>query len=238
MIWISGPPRSGTTMLNIIVSGQEYLHECTIVTEFIRLYSICRNDPDPRYKVYMGSGHELMSNFREILKTSLRRLADTAVLKDPNLCLYLREWQEFFPRDRMIVAIRDPRDVVASMLAVLRKSKPLAEVHQAIGVVAPHFFEIEKVAESIENLLVVRYEDIVSKEEDTLNVLREFTGRELTFVPGLEDRFDQQNPFHTELFGCELSKKQIGSFRYRLTKDEIETVERLFWNILAKRFKF
>ena len=224
-------------MLNVIMSGQNYFPECTIVTEFLRLYSVCKNDPDPRYKVYMGSGHELKSNFAEILNSSVRRLADTIILKDPNLCLYIPEWQEFFPRDRMVLTIRDPRDVVASMLAVLRKTNPRADVRQAIDIVAPHFFEIEKVAGGIDNLLVVRYEDIVRKRGNTLDLLRTFTERELNLMPDLEDRFDKQNPFHTDLFGRTLSEERIGAFREALTEDEIETVWSIFCGIIDRRFR-
>src|SRR5579871_6045341 len=182
MLWISGPPRSGTTMMNLILSGPDYAPECTIVTEFIRLYSICKNDPDPRYQMYMGSGAVLRSSFVETLKIATRQLPDTAVLKDPNICLYTNEWRDLFPQDRMVVVIRDPRDVVSSMLTVLRRKNPNADVSSAIEAVAPHFFQIEKCAVGVRDIFVIRYEDVVLGAKQALTALTSFVGHELALT--------------------------------------------------------
>ena len=137
MLWISGPPRSGTTMLNFMLAGRRYLPECTIITRFIDLYALCKNESDPRYKTFMGEGAALKRDFENIINTSLRDTPKDAVLKDPYLCLYFQEWRDLFPNEPMIVIIRNPLDAVTSMLGVLRRTNANAEVTRAIDPKAP-----------------------------------------------------------------------------------------------------
>ena len=195
MIWISGPPRSGTTMLNLMISGDKYLPECTIITEFLRLYSLCKNDPDPRYKTFMGGDGVLEKTFAEILKFAMRGVAKDAVLKDPNLCLYLPEWQEFFPQDRMVIIIRDPRDAVGSMLAVLRRTNADATVRQAIDVVAPHFFQIEKTFGVTDNVLTFDMRTLSIKTQESWRHCRNLSDMTCLFRSVINENLTRRIPF-------------------------------------------
>lgn len=237
MIWISGPPRSGTTMLNLMLSGRSYLPECTALTEFIRLYSLWKSDSDPRYKTFMGECKALTCSFSDIMSVCLRRMPNTAILKDPNLCLYIREWGELFPDDRMVIIIRDPRDVVSSMLTVLRKTNPSADVNQAIDVVAPHFFQIEKDVEAANNILVVRYEDVALGRQDVLNSVKSFTGVTLSSNYESAYEFDRDDSFITGLFGKPVSDERIGVHKALLNESELNRVYEIFCGIIDRRFK-
>ena len=224
-------------MLTLMLSGRSYLPECTALTEFIRLYSLWKIDKDPRYKTFMGEGKALTGNFSDIISVCLRHLPNTAILKDPNLCLYIREWRELFPHDRMIIIIRDPRDVVSSMLTVLRRTNPSADVNQAIDVVAPHFFQIEKDVETANNIVVVRYEDVALGRQDVLTFVRSFTGVNLSTNYESAYEFDRNDSFITRLFGKPVSDERIGAHKALLNESELNKVCEIFCGIIERRFK-
>lgn len=236
MIWISGPPRSGTTMLNFIVAGDEYLPECTIITELVRLYSVCMNDDDQRFKTFMGEGDELKKKFSAILRTALSGIPENAVLKDPNICLYLSAWRELFPADRMIIIIRDPRDTVSSMLQVLRKTNQKATVRQAIEVVAPHYFEVDRAALRTEKLIMVRYEDVSSLDTGTMRLLSEFVNRQLSTAREITYNFNSNDPFYSPLYGKPVVNEQVGSYKTRLTQAETREIMDVFSGIISRFF--
>ena len=238
MIWISGPPRSGTTMVNVLIAGEAYLPECTIVTQLIKLYAISKTDSDPRFRAFMGEGDSLTQNFRDLIDVSLRGLPDDAVLKDPYLTLHLKEWRDLFRDDRMIVVVRDPRDVVGSMLTVLRKEKPRANVAEAVDFIAPFYSEIDKVRRTaMPNLLFFRYEDLVGRAPDEVRKLGEFVGRDLSVSEedfsrrqSLSQRYVQ--PLPLEFYGRPVTDERIGAYADVLTDAEIKVVADRFADAL------
>jgi hypothetical protein len=230
MIWISGPPRSGTTMLNLMISGDAYLPECTIVTQLIKLYAISKNAKDSRFRVFMGDGPDLTRNFRDLVAVSLRSVPRDAVLKDPYLTMHLREWRDLFQDERMIVMLRDPRDVVSSMLVVLRKTERRAKVEEAVDFIAPFYAEIEKVhRRPIADILFVRYEDIVAHAPAEMSKLSQFVGRELRASPSgaslkRADFMDASNPYHSDLSGRAVTDERIGAYATTMTEEEVKLV--------------
>lgn len=223
-------------MLNFAIAGDRYLPECTIITEFVRLYSVCVNDTDRRFKAFFGERAAAKEKFSAILKTALSGTPDDAVLKDPNLCLYLNEWRELFPNDRAVIIIRDPRDVVSSMLQVLRKTNPGAKVRQAIDAVAPHFFEIDRADLQTDKILTVRYEDIVSSKRGTINVLSGFLGRPLSTMHQSSYKFDQSDPFFSNLYGKPVVSERIGCYKTQLTQVELREVVNVYSGIISRYF--
>ncbi len=236
MLWISGPPRSGTTMLNVMLSGDGYLPECSIITEFVKLYHTCKYDNDQRYKTFLGENNQLKENFSAILNISLKETPKYAVLKDPNLCLYLDDWRELFPDDRMVMIVRDPRDVVGSMLQVLRRTKPRASVRKAMRAVAPHLLAIGRASQTDDKLLIVRYEDVVAQKHETISLLSKFTGIDLAQRRESAYQFDNANPFYSELYGKRVTDERVGAYAAQLSTAEECAVLYRFSDFLDRYF--
>jgi hypothetical protein len=218
-------------MVNVLIAGESYLPECTVVTQLIKLYAISKTDSDPRFRAFMGEGDDLAKNFRDMIDVSLRRLPHDAVLKDPYLTLNLKDWRDLFKEDRMIVVVRDPRDVVSSMLTVLRKERAKANVAEAVDFIAPFYSEIEKIRRTaMPNLLFVRYEDLVGRAPDAMKKLSDFVGRDLN-VSGEESSVDSpylkdtSNPYHSKLYGRPVTDERIGAYADTLTEGELKVVQ-------------
>ena len=70
--------------------------------------------------------------------------ADILVLKDPGLALYLDEIESLFPPYKLIVLVRDPRDVIASMKNVSIKKEESFDIKKTADEIFIYYFKIGK----------------------------------------------------------------------------------------------
>jgi len=91
-------------------------------------------------------------------------------------------------------------------------------------------------------VLVVRYEDLVTRAAKPVEKLRQFPGRELQglsdsrpidtpYLPG------QSDPFYSPLYGRPLTDRRIGVHRDLLTRYELDVVSEAFGDVVERRFK-
>ncbi|MFV9644285.1 MAG: sulfotransferase [Desulfobacterales bacterium] len=135
LIVICGHPRSGTTWLNreLFKSPNffSFLLECTLITQQIELYSRTLHYCElQRFHAYFSNQQNLLYYYRinitklvdQVAILNKRTNYSTLVLKDPYLCLYLNDIKDV-PPHKLIILIRDLRDVLASMkIATLKKT--------------------------------------------------------------------------------------------------------------------
>jgi hypothetical protein len=154
LIFVTGPQRAGTTLLaGLLTGGETYplLPECTHIRNALANHRTIRNDTAPdRARAYLGDGislyrdliHGMVTNAIEYAKTPPRRFL---VLKDPKLAPLLADIPLSFDNTlRSFAIVRDPRDVVASMVDVIRRKGDAGEkvCSQAIKSAERQFDEV------------------------------------------------------------------------------------------------
>jgi hypothetical protein len=135
LVFIVGCPRSGTTWVQRLLSCHPQMHtgqESNLFSDFVGLpLRKWRNGLALRERGGVGLAcYFTECEFRDLLQGFMRTLLqrmleplgpeDFFVDKTPGHALFLREITDLLPACRIIHVLRDPRDVVASLLAASR----------------------------------------------------------------------------------------------------------------------
>lgn len=252
LILISGPPRSGTTWLNReLCVGREmfpFLPECSLITQQIELYSRTINYCDAhRFAAYFADEEGARIYYRE----NVGRLIDmaarlnrgpemtTLVLKDPGLSLYLKEAKAVFPPHKLVLLMRDPRDVMASLKRVVHRKQVAWDMEAEATQLFDYYFHIGNYQQQADqDTLLVRYEDLVSGNVDALQqfLLRPVLQNEMKIseVAAMQNKIDKSDPFFSEMFLEPTTQSKIGSYREILSKKEIEHMEAVYAGVLQR----
>ena len=255
-LFIVGPPRSGTTLLNSLLSGDLFLPECSFVSNLFKMFDeIFKYSDEERFHYYVNNLNNLVKIFEkpiyDLLYTSSKIIntnsVDLLVYKDPMLTNYIQYFDLFFGDTyKIIFCVRDPRDTVASMFKVNQKqhqnSDNRALFTQSINFVFPFYkkiFDIDQELEvvNLKKLVFIRYEDIVSNEKTQISRLETFIKHKLDFSTENEivsSRLDRTSPFYSENYGRSVTTKPIGKFRTILNRAQIKEIETQFTYYLDK----
>lgn len=245
LIVICGPPRSGTTWLCRELcnapGAYPFLPECTFLTQQIDLYHRTLHYGDrQRIQAYFGTD----GNLRDFFRANVARLIEQAarfnrrnhdrilVLKDPNLSLYLPDIKNLLPSHKLIIIVRDPRDVLASMKNVALRGTLRWNAKATAEQLMNYYYQISSYQQhaSISSILV-RYEDLVSGQVTALRDFLQFpvleAGSISSSVPDIGSKLDSSDPFFSELYLQPTTREKIGSFASILTRGEISEFERV-----------
>jgi hypothetical protein len=261
IVWIFGAGRTGSTWL---ASMMAELDDCVMWHEPLvgELFGYL-------YYVRAWEGHYSNKNFilgrhRETWLNSIRsfvlaganaRFPEVAdggylVVKEPNGSIGAPLLMEALPESRMILLVRDPRDVAASVLDAVREGgwfyerRGKGQDAETFAAGNPHpFFREEsgafaqslgKAKEAYEahegRKALVRYEDL---REDTLGTMKRMYSRlevpvdEERLVLAAEKHSWENIPEEERGKGKFLRKGTPGSWKEDLTPEQAETVERL-----------
>lgn len=245
LIVICGPPRSGTTWLCRELCNSQgtypFLPECTFLTQQIDLYHRTFHYGDrQRIRAYFDTDQNLQDFFR----TNVARLIDQAarfnrrnhdsilVLKDPNLSLYLPDIKDLLPPHKLIITMRDPRDVLASMKNVALRGKQCWNAKATAEQLMNYYYQISNYQQHAGmNSILVRYEDLVSGQMAALQDFLQIPALEArssgSSVSGVEGKLDSSDPFFSELYLQPTTQERVGSFASILTAREIREFERM-----------
>lgn len=246
LVFVTGPARSGTTLLNrILCSGNNHIQfpECTIITTIIKTMVRHNSATPDRFQAYFGSEDTKLQIYRTHIDNVISNLLRDQphkfglVLKDPDIALYFNEYRALFPEAYFVFIVRDPRDVVASRKdVVLRKNLEFTLDH-VLETVKVDFNRMAARHRSLINdpqVAFVRYEDLVHSTEASIKYLENFVGttlsRELNGQSNSKD-----NPFSTPISTSgRVSEDSAGSFQSRLTEAERDIAQ----NALAYQIRF
>jgi hypothetical protein len=198
-------------------------------------------DVDDLRSYYGPFAEEFLARTRERYDTT------NLVLKEPHLTQHFPDVAELIDDARFILIVRDPRDVVASMLEVgeriKSKGRPSPFGTDDAEKLGNHFksfyaASVNCTAPGFEDrCLYVKYERLVGEPTAEIERLRKFTGLSLTELdPGASWResdggedamLNYYDGWATTLFGKEFSPKSVGRFRRVLTDRQIKQVERV-----------
>jgi hypothetical protein len=198
LVFVVGCPRSGTTWVQRLLSCHPQVRtgqESNLFSDFIgyqlrkwRIGLGLRERGGVGLACYFTEA-EIIDVLRGFMRTLLQRMLEPLgegqffVEKTPAHALYLGEIAEFLPKSRIIHVLRDPRDVVASLLAARRtwasesswapeRAREAAQLWVRI-VNSVSRFSRKSISEQ---LLELRYESLYDAPLQALTGLRDFVG--------------------------------------------------------------
>ena len=200
MVFVVGCARSGTTWVQRLLASHPLMRtgqESNIFSDFVGLpMRKWRRGLALRERGGVGlacyfTECEIFGLLHDFMLTVLQRVLEPVgageffVDKTPGHAMFLREIVEFLPKSRIIHVIRDPRDVVASLLAASRTwAKESAWAPDHARDAAERWVRIVDTVRSFrkrakpEQFLELRYETLHRAPLESLAEVRDFIGLE------------------------------------------------------------
>lgn len=245
LVFCVGAPRSGTTLLNsLLCEGKEsypMLPECTVVSQLVQHFeSIRKRSDQSRFDAYFGSEEALTRIYRNcieaIISNAISRLPDHRkylVLKDPELTLLLDCLPDLFgSKIKVVYIIRDPRDVIASMLVVHSKAGRDIQFDEVVSNIFNYYYVASNsaISQRTESFHVVKYERLVSLDPQVFVRLRDFLGFEIGEggYGRVAFSFDRSDPTYSEHFGRPITQEPIGKHSSMLSPDQTQKIQYVF----------
>ena len=197
LIFIGGYARSGTTLMRAIldvhpnVSCGPETKILPAITKFIRDYTKLRKYELKEAGINVSTIDSALSMFLyHILENHIRN-AERLCAKDPDILYYMEYLHQLFPKAKFVYMVRDARAVAYSMVNKVEKVKTFAKMIAYIktwnSLNTNFFFQCDNVGEKA--CMVVRYEDLILKTNETLRNVTQFLGVSWT------DDFMRHNEF-------------------------------------------
>ena len=170
-------------------------------------------------------------------------------LKNPELVHYFPDLSELVEGAKFFLTVRDPRATIVSMREVAKKQRnkgiesTLTKMNDDARRLSQYYrsyysrFLRGDFNRLQSNTFLVRYEDLVTQTGQVVDQIRQFTGLALAdYNPGVEwqrsaEDYDESRcdpdraPWTTELYGKGVSDSQVGSYRDRLSAEDIAIIE-------------
>lgn len=258
-LFVGGSQRSGTSITQQLLcqlpDANPYLYESSFLRELVQCYANARDNFGLSHASYF-EGIQNLRDFcsgvvRAFLQQTETRLGNpgTLILKEPHLTQFWPYLFELVPEAVFLLVVRDPRDVVASMIRVGQKQEqsgqPAFFSNRDMPALCRHFLSFYqpclefRSAEFRKRLGIVLYEDLVQDTRSALRDISLFTETDFEQIDieapldtGLVRQADTAAsahfaPWMTALSGQNVSRKSVGGFHETLSDSEVATVETL-----------
>jgi hypothetical protein len=217
------------------------LPECTFITQLIRHYhDIVKYGDAQRFEAYARTPELLAQVFALTIHEMTRTAAShfdqlqfaNLILKDPELTIYLDLIPTFFDADSKVVCVvRDPRDVIASLLKVYKEKNEQVDEAAQIAYVFNYYWIAHQSSQAKNgNLHVVRYERIVEKDEEEFFRLERYLGYSIgrTGFGKVFFDFDRTSATHSENYGRPIVSNPTSKAATSLSKAFVKKIECAF----------
>ncbi|MEK9968674.1 MAG: sulfotransferase [Ferrovibrio sp.] len=246
--FVVGGPRTGTTILHALVctdeSVNDYIAECSYFTALIKPFLSGWTQFDVHTNAYFPGGRQEFATYHsQLLRSVLHDIWQQVgcpkklALKDPLLSGHIGTLAQLVPETKYVLSIRDPRDVVASRITVMRKENAKAEIgDQDIARICQEFnncyVALVKSGELFRGrAILVPYEGL-SRSGD-LTAVEAFMG--IACHPDRVWKSDHtdvnaahgKSAWHTEQYGKPLNPDSIGNYARQLTTQQIDLVNKM-----------
>jgi hypothetical protein len=267
IVWMFGTGRTGSTWLASMMEGLENCavwHEPLVGELFGHLYYVRANERHRRNKHFiLGRDRQAwLASVKEfVLAGASARFPEISggghlVVKEPNGSIGAPLLMEALPESRMIFLVRDPRDVVASVVDANKKGSwvserrggsnakvdenPQAFVAQRANIYLRDVENTKRAYDAHEGpKVLVKYEDLRANALSEMKRLHTTLGmsvdeEELARVVG--EHAWESIPEEKKGEGRFYRKASPGSWREDLTSEQAETVERITAPLLKELY--
>lgn len=255
-VFVGGAQRAGTSLLHSIVCSTRATPPPVAEDGTVRYLAMAYEDTIRRFDQHAGhffpDRNEAARFYRRLILQYLeqvaRRWPDAShlVLKQPLLTPHFPSLARLLPKAGFVIAMRDPRDIVASLLEVAEREsaelgtpsprkRPGPFAHHALRFYDPLLKAFGP--RDGKRWVWVRYEEMVRDPESVARQLGSFTGIDLSgYQSGepwrgwndgtvdLEER--RKSPYFSPLWGQAVTAERIGAWREILTEQEAVEVTR------------
>lgn len=234
---ICGFRRSGTTLMLAVLCSDPRANapaaESQTLTRIVEAYQWAESNFDDFGRPYFESRLEQRRLFSDacarFMLAAYRRTSSNGilVLKHPALMNVLPAFRAVSPATNVVMMVRDPRDQIASELAL--RSNGTRDVKAHAETLASWYDR----GLPYEGVHIVRYEDLVSDPESEKTKLEKRFSLTLRFqadkhwpdISGLHGFRDK--PSWSEKYGQPIDTASVGRFRADLSEPEVQTVEEI-----------
>jgi hypothetical protein len=266
LLLVCGARRTGTTLLAAILSADgstpPFPGEAQLLPKWLESYRWAGDQFAIRALPFFRDAADLRAFYRRFLGSFLAHCRGrfgagcALVLKAPELSLYFAEARDLFPAARMLVTIRDPRDQVASEWRVVEKRRGgeddlriLRERDfETLAWSYVRYYEpvLAVLERSSEGILVVRYEQLVTRTRDAIAWLEEFTGLDLGGFearapwPRVADTYWAYgtSPSDTPHYGKAIEPGRVGSYGESMSDEEARRVQAICAGVMDRLGRF
>jgi hypothetical protein len=261
-LFVIGSPRSGTTMLQILIASHPQVAstvEQTLFTHYVPQWletwsSEVANIEKRGWKLglpILWKEEELTEFLREFLRRAYEKIlaakpdATHLLDKHPGYSHHVGTIKRFLPRARFVHMIRDGRDVACSMMAVHKKMGfAPAELPEAAAKWRKFVRAAREAAAFGADYLEVRYEDFLSSREEAYARVLSFCGLDATAAwiseviaantfEKMRDRGASPDP-HTKLSAKRYHRGTAGGWRADFTAWDSYEFDRLAGDLLCE----
>lgn len=260
IVFLGGAMRSGTTVIHRALCTSEnsnpYISESWFLYDLMRLFKWNLSRYDVRNKDQFGDRNNLktliFNNFRSYFSIVSAKYNDPQVLffKHPELTEYFLDLSEEFQDMKFIIIVRDPRDVISSMIEVSKKHEKenlispqsrLQSVTDFCNSYIKYYKALKDTQKFKGRLILVKYEDFMSNPQSSLERITNLTGAKFDLNIASEYSIDEStslnfdkelrltdpisSAFWSDLYTQKLSTERIGAYKKNLQKDQIKTIE-------------
>lgn len=231
--FVTGAPRSGTTMLQLMVQ-KEFVPEATYMTQILQMYeAITRNKEEGRFNFYFDgidancrlTYRRALDLFVENAKAKIKK--NDVILKCPEVSKHLFAFRELYPDTPLFIIIRDPRAVYASFKSVRKKQNRPCGIKDILRDMKPYMDGIYAFKNSVtdSHTYYFSYEEIVSGNYFALEKVSQAYSLPLYLEGGNEKSFDSSDAFFTPLYGGAVSDNRSKAYKNELSPKEIRLIE-------------
>ena len=257
VLFVGGVNRSGTTLLQSILCSDPktnpLIQEASYLQSILDSVSFGMENFKLHGQYYFDSEDDLKQFsaewLRRFLKKTRRRYPEAKHLAlrylpiTPRFPLLQELMQAIGEQSKYLIMVRDPRDVIASMIRVGEKAQEMDDAGAALltrdidnlcDIYLHTYFPAFacKRADYQTSLCPIRYEDLVNNPKDTLDVIRQFSGLKLKNYKANADwvhneiDMTHESPWTSDLWGKSISNARLNSYKEVLTPDEIAIIEK------------
>ena len=258
-IFVGGCQRTGTSAVQQLLcqlpEANPYLYEASFLRMQVTCYAEAKTTFDGNHACYFGG----LENLKQFQGGVIQAFLDHAkrvlggcehlVLKEPHLTILWPHLYELMPDARFLLMMRDPRDVIASMIQVGERQKSAGQdylfARRDIRELCQHFVSFYGPALEFadedegfrDRLAVIHYENVMIDPRTALEQIAGFTDVPFDSIDPTTDpnsgRVDHDvirsnesfSPWSTEVYGKRITGDRIGRYSQVLTPEETALVE-------------